>query len=207
MKKMNTLIIMNVNLTMIVNLLYISIIREFVLYKPLYIIKHKSFYINIFIFYLSNMNNKILLLFFLIVLSKEYQPARDFVTSFLKAAENKTEITLNDQCFGSDFDNELIKVVKYFKEEKFTFLLLLIKKMGSEIYYNCPSGDFIALYKEIKTLIENKEILQQWFPKIVKVGVYIYKLLTQGEVNISIVGEYLGKIIYTIMQSKVDPIL
>ena len=79
--------------------------------------------------------------------------------------------------------------------------------MGSEIYYNCPSGDFIALYKEIKTLIENKEILQQWFPKIVKVGVYIYKLLTQGEVNISIVGEYLGKIIYTIMQSKVDPIL
>ena len=79
--------------------------------------------------------------------------------------------------------------------------------MGSEIYNNCPSGDFIALYKEIKTLIENKEILQQWFPKIVKVGVYIYKLLTQGEVNISIVGEYLGKIIYTIMQSKVDPIL
>ena len=153
------------------------------------------------------MNNKILLLLVLIVVSKEYQPARDFVKSFLEAAENKTEIVLNEQCFGSDFDTELTKVVKYFKEEKFTFLLLLIKKMGSEIYNNCPSGDFIALYKEIKEQIENKTILQSWLPKIVKVGVYIFKLLTQGEINISIVGEYFGKIIYTIMQSKVDPIL
>ena len=79
--------------------------------------------------------------------------------------------------------------------------------MGSEIYNNCPRGDFIALYKEIKEQIESKKILLAWLPKIVKIGVYIYKLLTQGEINISIVGEYFGKIIYTIMQSKVDPIL
>ena len=71
------------------------------------------------------MNNKILLLLVLIVVSKEYQPARDFVKSFLEAAENKTEIVLNEQCFGSDFDTELTKVVKYFKEEKAVYESLL----------------------------------------------------------------------------------
>lgn len=133
-----------------------------------------------------------------------YQPARDFISSFLVSVEEKQEVKLDSKCFGEDFDIEIQRVVKYFKTQKFTFLLLLLKKMGSEIYQFCPSDDFISLFYKIKAKIDNKEILNDIVPKIIMGITLVYNVVTSEKITGSLVGENLGKFINILIKPKLN---
>lgn len=133
-----------------------------------------------------------------------YEPAREFISSFLVLVEESQEVKLDSKCFGEDFDVEIQRVVKYFKAQKFTFLLLLLKKMGSEIYKYCPSDAFISLFYKIKAKIDNKEILNDIIPKILMGITLIYKVAISGNITGSLVGENLGKFIMILLKPKLN---
>lgn len=134
----------------------------------------------------------IVCLFAFLAVSQCLEPPREFLKAFLEGAEGK-EITLNEQCFGTDFDAALVELMKYVQEENHIYIILTIQKIVLGIYQNCPKDDFIAIEQTIEKKIKDGSMFEDIITKATEVSKLLvaeYKAATHTPAS---VGTALGK--------------
>lgn len=105
------------------------------------------------------MNKTFIVAFFaFLTLGQSLEPARQFVTAFLKSSTGE-DVQLSDQCLGATFDKNLAKIKKYIQSENITLLLLTLQALYSDISKNCPIDKFTALASKIQQKVTDKSIL------------------------------------------------
>lgn len=123
--------------------------------------------------------NKIFIITLLVFLTlgQSFEPAQQCIKSFFKSAQAK-DVTVSDKCFGVEFDAGVKTLKEALDKEEVELFVATIKKMGTDIYFNCPKDDFTALYQIIQKKIDDKSILDNIVKKItetIKIALKEYK--------------------------------
>jgi len=79
--------------------------------------------------------------------------ARDFLTGFFTTIRGSSYV-LNADCFGSDFDSDLTRLIAAINNESVILTAAIAEKIVSAIEANCPVNDIIAIYND--TAAESK---------------------------------------------------
>lgn len=131
-------------------------------YPKIYIPKNKSKY--------NKMRKSfIVCLFAFLAVSQCFEPPREFIKAFLEGAEGK-EITLNEQCFGSDFEYALGELMEYVRAENHIYIILTLQKIILGIYQYCPKDDFVAIEQVIEKKIRDGTMFQDIITKATEVS-------------------------------------
>lgn len=134
-------------------------------------------------------------LFFVICISGSlcFNEAREFIISYLSTVEKKP-ITIHKECFGSKFDNQFIQLMEYIATEKYTKMVLLMKEMAFDIYFHCPSNDFIAIYNAFKVKFDDGTIYDNLTDNLTKASEILINEFKSGKSTPASVGKSLGDV-------------
>lgn len=111
----------------------------------------------------------IVCLFAFLAVSQCLEEPREFIKAFLEGAEGK-EITLNEQCFGSDFESALGELFRYIQQENHIYIILTLQKIVLGIYQYCPKDDFFAIEQVIEQKIRDGTMFQDIINKATEVS-------------------------------------
>jgi len=148
------------------------------------------------------------LLFFINSISSQNtigSEARDFLKGLMSTVK-ETLFSLDDQCFGSNFDTNLIKLKWAINNENTLLFITYVSAIIKEFEEKCPSNDLSQIYNDTMTLINDKPTLATRLITRTPDSIHIMREellnISTGQFNPENLGEAIGKIINYIVYNK-----
>jgi hypothetical protein len=129
------------------------------------------------------------------------QSARDFLTGVFTTIKG-IDFKLNDQCFGSDFEEDYTRLIAAINKENAILAGAIGQKIAQDAAENCPTNEIKQVVSDVEALVKSGKIQDNVLSHTKDIIHTFKEEISQPQITPTNLGQTLGSLVNTIVYSR-----